>query len=144
MPKLCYVENILPQRLSWTTDGVILTGGEDLQEYGGPEDSRDRDAFERGLVEYCTQQGLPVMGVCRGMQLLNVCHGGELATVQGHVGEKHDLEILDPEFLGADGLIQVNSIRIEGLYSISNAISLGIFFCRRYRLWVIINGEIRP
>jgi len=93
--------------------GIILSGGEDLQEYGGPEDSRIRDAFERKLIEYCTERTLPILGVCRGMQLLNVFHGGTLVAVEGHVGKKHALDVLDPDSLGiGDGPFLVNSFHI--------------------------------
>jgi putative glutamine amidotransferase len=67
-------------------DGLILTGGEDLDPawYGADPSpllsppSRDRDLFELALFAVARQQGLPILGICRGIQLINVGMGGTL------------------------------------------------------------------
>jgi len=67
-------------------DGLLLTGGEDLDPawYGAEPStyldppSRERDLFELALFAVARQQGLPVLGVCRGIQLINVALGGSL------------------------------------------------------------------
>lgn len=79
-------------------DGIVLTGGEDVDpgRYGR-DDARDlcevdaaRDASEWGLADACGH--LPTLAICRGSQLLNVYHGGtlipHLATAGDHV--RHD------------------------------------------------------
>ena len=71
-------------------DGVVLTGGDDIQ----PEIYRDhipdslartvhaadaeRDAFELMLVDEVFRQKKPLLAICRGHQLLNVALGGTL------------------------------------------------------------------
>jgi putative glutamine amidotransferase len=67
-------------------DGLVLTGGEDLDPswYGAKPSpllsppSRDRDLFELALFAVARQRGLPILGICRGIQLINVGMGGTL------------------------------------------------------------------
>jgi putative glutamine amidotransferase len=67
-------------------DGLVLTGGEDLDPawYGANPSplltppSRDRDLFELALFAVARQRGLPILGICRGIQLINVGMGGSL------------------------------------------------------------------
>jgi putative glutamine amidotransferase len=67
-------------------DGLILTGGEDLDPawYGATPSplldppSRERDLFELALFASARQRGLPILGICRGIQLINVALGGTL------------------------------------------------------------------
>lgn len=64
-------------------DGILLTGGNDLQACGG--DAPERDAVERELLAHAQQFGIPVLGVCRGMQLMLSETGATLEAVTGHV-----------------------------------------------------------
>jgi putative glutamine amidotransferase len=67
-------------------DGLILTGGEDLDPawYGADPSplltppSRERDLFELAVFAVARQRGLPILGICRGIQLINVGMGGTL------------------------------------------------------------------
>jgi putative glutamine amidotransferase len=67
-------------------DGLVLTGGEDLDPawYGADPSpllsppSRERDLFELALFAVARQRGLPILGICRGIQLINVGMGGTL------------------------------------------------------------------
>ncbi|HWD20412.1 MAG TPA: gamma-glutamyl-gamma-aminobutyrate hydrolase family protein [Verrucomicrobiae bacterium] len=71
-------------------DGVMMTGGEDLDPelYGKdlPEELKkkagplepDRDVWEQALVTEIFRQHKPVFGICRGHQMLNVALGGTL------------------------------------------------------------------
>jgi putative glutamine amidotransferase len=67
-------------------DGLLLTGGEDLDpaHYGeapspalGAVD-HERDRFELALFSAARVARLPVLGICRGIQLINVALGGTL------------------------------------------------------------------
>ena len=73
-------------------DGVLLTGGDDVQaELYAPkldaklkktvsEPEPDRDLFELMLVEEVFQQGKPLFAICRGHQLVNIAFGGTLVV----------------------------------------------------------------
>ena len=68
-------------------DGIILTGGEDINPLLYNDslnlnvceaiDYR-RDTLELKLINYAFENQIPLVGVCRGMQLINVATGGTL------------------------------------------------------------------
>jgi len=72
-------------RLVSTVDGLVLTGGADVEpaRYGHePHPATytrpNRDAFEFGLFEAALKAHVPVLGVCRGLQVMSVALGGTL------------------------------------------------------------------
>jgi len=77
------------------TDGVLLTGGDDInpglyEEAELPRkiaktveqtpDGGERDLRELVLIQEIFQQHRPVLAICRGHQMLNVAFGGKLVT----------------------------------------------------------------
>jgi gamma-glutamyl-gamma-aminobutyrate hydrolase PuuD len=72
-------------------DGIVLTGGNDLAEYGG--DAPERDATETALLDMAERRGLPVLGVCRGMQMILHRFGSPLHRVEGHVAPRQRILI---------------------------------------------------
>jgi len=71
--------------------GVLFTGGNDLVSCGG--DAPERDATESRLFDWARERQLPLLGVCRGMQVIQHQLGVPLKKVDGHVGNRHDIEI---------------------------------------------------
>jgi len=75
-----------PRALVETLDGVLLTGGGDVDPalYGesrhdSVEDAEPgRDEFEIDLARRAMERDLPILAVCRGAQVLNVAAGGTL------------------------------------------------------------------
>lgn len=90
--------NILPSTASRAivaeyvrrSDGVLLTGGDDIQPHlydkNMPPDlaskvgelEPERDTWEQLLVEEAFEQRKPLLGICRGHQMINVALGGTL------------------------------------------------------------------
>ncbi len=76
----------LHSRLTTRLDGLLLTGGVDIEPsaYGEPfhpsvtRISPERDEFEFKLTKTALQQRMPILAVCRGLQVLNVVMGGSL------------------------------------------------------------------
>ena len=74
------------QRIIDAVDGLLLTGGEDVDPelYGqSPHErlstvNRPRDETEIALVQAARESRKPVLAICRGPQLLNVALGGSL------------------------------------------------------------------
>jgi len=71
--------------------GLVLTGGNDLAEYGG--DAPERDAVEHALLDLAARRGLPVLGVCRGMQVIQQHFAIGLRRVEGHVAKRQVIHI---------------------------------------------------
>ena len=71
--------------------GLLLTGGNDLAEYGG--DAPERDCLELALLDWAERLGLPVLGVCRGMQVIQRRFAIGLRRVEGHVAERQTIRI---------------------------------------------------
>jgi putative glutamine amidotransferase len=75
-----------PRALIDTLDGVLLTGGGDIDPvlYGearhpSVEDAEPgRDEFEIDLARRAMEAGMPLLAICRGAQVLNVAAGGTL------------------------------------------------------------------
>jgi gamma-glutamyl-gamma-aminobutyrate hydrolase PuuD len=110
-------------------DGLILSGGQDIDLSGATGEDRwidaARDRHEFALWEAARERGLPVLGVCRGLQLVNVALGGTLVDhVEGHdAAERHADELQEgeveegtllAEILGA-GPCLVNTIHHQAL-----------------------------
>ncbi|MCX4968319.1 gamma-glutamyl-gamma-aminobutyrate hydrolase family protein [Streptomyces sp. NBC_00654] len=87
-----------PERAAATVsrlDALVVAGGADVgpELYGAERDprtgppARERDAWEKALLDAALESGIPVLGICRGMQLLNVALGGTLVQhIDGHAG----------------------------------------------------------
>jgi putative glutamine amidotransferase len=75
-----------PRALVETLDGVLLTGGGDVdpvlygeQRHASVEDAEPgRDEFEIDLARRAMAADLPLLAICRGAQVLNVATGGTL------------------------------------------------------------------
>lgn len=73
-------------------DGLILTGGNDLNSVSGDEIDKKRDDFEKALIKHCIELNIPMYGVCRGLQIVNEYFGGTLKRVENHAAIKHTLD----------------------------------------------------
>lgn len=77
-----------------TADFVIFGGGVDVNPLLYDEECHPsvhfyskRDEDDIKLYEYCLQEGIPMLGICRGAQFLHVMNGGKLfQDVDGHNG----------------------------------------------------------
>ncbi|MDR2438776.1 MAG: gamma-glutamyl-gamma-aminobutyrate hydrolase family protein [Planctomycetaceae bacterium] len=72
-------------------DGVILTGGNDLNSVTPNKLSEKRDLFEKHLLKYCIDKKIPVFGVCRGCQFIASFFGAKLQKISDHVAVRHKL-----------------------------------------------------
>ncbi|MBC7083406.1 MAG: gamma-glutamyl-gamma-aminobutyrate hydrolase family protein [Firmicutes bacterium] len=90
-------------RLASALDGILLSGGADLDPRHFGEDPHprlghidpERDEFELALVRAAIQAGTPILAICRGIQVLNVAMGGTLyqdipSQVNGAIKHRQD------------------------------------------------------
>jgi putative glutamine amidotransferase len=70
-------------------EGVLLPGGGDIRptRYGKADDHPTlydmddmQDESDFTLTQYCLDQGIPMLAVCRGLHVLNVVKGGSLVV----------------------------------------------------------------
>lgn len=97
-------------------DAVIFSNG------GGWEEEPQRDEAEKNIVDYCLEQDIPVLGVCRGLQILNVIFGGKVEkdiskiSRENHAVVKHKVFINDKfRKLCGKETITVNSFHNQGV-----------------------------
>ena len=69
--------------------GVLLTGGQSLEKYGG--NVPERDEVEFYLLDWALKNNLPLLGVCRGMQVIQDFFNNELNVIENHVAVRHSL-----------------------------------------------------
>lgn len=90
--------DVSPTDLVPRLDGVLLTGGADIDPARYGDESRtdafppepQRDEHEHEVLDAAYAEGLPVLGICRGLQLVNVHAGGNLhQDVPSHAGFDH-------------------------------------------------------
>ncbi len=93
-----YVESLHPS-------GIVLTGGNSLQKYGGT--APERDDTDAGLIRAAIDNGIPIYGFCRGMQSILDYFGCELENVEHHVATYHPVH-------GFWGGFEVNSYHNQG------------------------------
>jgi putative glutamine amidotransferase len=108
------VDRAIAERVLDGLDGLILTGGKDVDpaRYGQePHPAtdpprRDRDEWEEALVRVALQRELPFFGICRGLQLLNVALGG---TLHQHLPDV----IGSTRYNAGGGVFSENEVRLE-------------------------------
>ncbi len=81
-----HIEEEDAKRLIGLCDGIMFTGGEDINpqmmgeemipQCGFADDERDR--AEQMYFKYARQKHIPISGICRGHQVINVFMGGTL------------------------------------------------------------------
>ena len=81
-----YFENI-------DIEGVLLTGGNDLNSCSQNDLSQKRDTFEKKLLTYCIKNKIPVFGICRGMQVIAEFFGSSFKRIENQVNIRHDLQV---------------------------------------------------
>ncbi|MDE5825228.1 MAG: gamma-glutamyl-gamma-aminobutyrate hydrolase family protein [Lachnospiraceae bacterium] len=70
--------------------GILLTGGNSLEKYGG--DAPERDRTDHQLIDIALCKNIPLYGFCRGMQSVLDYFGCSLGNVTGHVAVRHMIE----------------------------------------------------
>jgi len=105
-------------------DGIILTGGNDLDIINKNEISKKRDLYEKNLIKYAIKNDIPVFGFCRGMQIIAEFFGADFYEVKNQINTKHKLKVnKDSKYFNLLNRIdKVNSFHNYGIKSISDDI----------------------
>ena len=70
-------------------NGIILTGGNDLNSLSPNNLSFLRDKYENQCLEYALSKSIPIYGICRGMQLIAEYFGSTFKKIENHVATRH-------------------------------------------------------
>lgn len=128
LESLNYCPILLPASLSESEDyltqlqidALILSGGNSIADRTPVLADADpqRDAHEKGLINFCKKRKLPLIGICRGFQLLNFTSSGQLLhAIKNHAGCNHKLVLSKSgKDIFGDAVHEVNSYHNLGLY----------------------------
>lgn len=101
---------------------LVLTGGEDiLIHYDEVKKGKiifknNRDRTEYLLLEYCLNNNIPILGICRGMQLINLYFKNMIEKLDvNHININHKITI--NSVFNEDKVIEVNSFHNNGIKS---------------------------
>ena len=85
---------------SLNLDGIILSGGNSIYKFDkdNKSTSKMRDKFELKLINYCINNNLKILGVCRGMQMLNYFFKGRIKKIENHVNTSHKIKIISNKY----------------------------------------------
>ena len=89
--------------------GIVLSGGNSLEKYGG--NAPERDMVEKELLKIALEKDIPVYGFCRGMQVIEDYFGAKLENIEGHVCVRHKIQ-------GKIGEHLVNSYHNQACYQV--------------------------
>ncbi len=148
IPILKYADDNVIDEIISRVDGIIFTGGSDIdssfygienidEDVGIMKSNKTRDEFEFRLLKSAIKLNKPILGICRGIQLLNVYFGGtlykdinsEYETDINHLGpldckykKNHEIEIDKNSKLYEiynKNKIQVNSFHHQGIKKVA-------------------------
>ncbi len=113
------VPNVLEHLEEWVDcmapSGIVLTGGNSLEKYGG--NAPERDITDQLLLEIAIKKEFPVYGFCRGMQSILEYFGCRLEQVQNHVALHHMVD-------GIWGKLFVNSYHNQACFHVQEPLTV--------------------
>ena len=110
-------------------DGILLTGGNDLNSLNQNELSFKRDNFENKLIKFAINNNIPIFGVCRGMQIIAQYFGSTLKVVYNQVNIKHKLVVNEnSKYLkNLNNITEVNSFHNYGIDNLSDELIVAAY-----------------
>ncbi len=107
-------------------DGVLLTGGNDLNSLTKSDLSQKRDDFENKLIHYSLGHHIPILGVCRGMQIIAKYFGSSFMKVDGQVNITHTIKVNKNSKYAKylNEIKEVNSFHNYAIQTLANELSI--------------------
>ena len=98
-------------------EGILLTGGNDLNSLNINDLSRLRDIYELNLISYGIENEIPIFGVCRGMQIVAKYFESTFKKVKDHVAVNHKL-IVSKNSNYRENLLELDNVNSYHNYAI--------------------------
>ena len=98
-------------------EGILLTGGNDLNSLNINDLSRLRDIYELNLISYGIENEIPIFGVCRGMQIVAKYFESTFKKVKDHVAVNHKL-IVSKNSKYRENLLELDNVNSYHNYAI--------------------------
>jgi N5-(cytidine 5'-diphosphoramidyl)-L-glutamine hydrolase len=98
-------------------EGIMLTGGNDLNSLNINDLSRLRDIYELNLISYGIENEIPIFGVCRGMQIVAKYFESTFKKVKDHVAVNHKL-IVSKNSKYRENLLELDNVNSYHNYAI--------------------------
>jgi len=83
-------------------DGIIFSGGNNLNTIQKKKENLLRDIFEKKLFSYFSKKKIPILGVCRGMQLISQIHKIKIDKSKNHVTKGHDIILMNGKIINVN------------------------------------------
>lgn len=122
--ELPYEVNFKSYFMELNIEGVLLTGGNDLNVCNPNKLSKKRDEFEKKLISYCIEHSIPVFGICRGLQMIAHYFNSSFQVVENQIGTQHQLTVNQKSDYYEDliKLDNVNSYHKYGIKELSSTL----------------------
>jgi gamma-glutamyl-gamma-aminobutyrate hydrolase PuuD len=103
-------------------DGIILSSGNDLNNFNPNSLSEKRDTFEKKLISFAISKKIPILGVCRGMHIIGDLFNAGFEIRESHIAKRHKvLASQDSQYFNElNKLQEVNSYHKYCINKISN------------------------
>lgn len=89
-------------------DGLILSGGNDLNNLKKQKANYFRDKEEAKILNFFLKEKIPILCVCRGFQFITHIFGGKLSKSKSHVIKNHKIFLTNSKSK-KNNFLQVNS-----------------------------------
>ena len=125
---LKYDDIYLDEKIA-SCDGFIISGGDDIDPsfYGESNKNclctlKEIDLLDKRIVEYCANNKIPLLGICRGMQAINVFLGGSLyQDIPNHKDRFHEVVGIDPLF---EDKFSINSMHHQAIKDLAKGLKV--------------------
>ena len=129
MPVILKYDDINLDKEIASCDGFIISGGDDLDPsfYGESNKKclctlKEIDLLDKRIVNYCANNKIPLLGICRGMQAINVFLGGSLyQDIPNHKDIIHNVKGLDGLF---EDKFSINSIHHQAIKDLAKGLKV--------------------
>ena len=92
-------------------DGIIFSGGNDLQIFDKKKENIFRDKKEKKIFNLAIRYKIPILAVCRGYQFIANIFNHKIIFIKNHVKKNHTINIV------SNSLISLKKINVNSYHN---------------------------